>query len=112
MEKKMLGKKINTARKDCGLTGEKLSEACNINATYLRQIEAGIKMPSLPVFITLCKELRVSPSYLLSDILSNCGITEIDTFSSLYQQATPKQLQLISTMVKSALDIFEDNEQQ
>lgn len=40
MDKKLLGKRINTARKEQGWTSERLSEACNINATYLRQIEA------------------------------------------------------------------------
>ena len=50
MDKKLLGKRINTARKERGWTSERLSEACNINATYLRQIEAGTKVPSLQVF--------------------------------------------------------------
>ena len=40
MDKKLLGKRINTARKERGWTSERLSEACNINATYLQQIEA------------------------------------------------------------------------
>ena len=40
MDKKLLGKRINTARKERGWTSERLSEACNIHATYLRQIEA------------------------------------------------------------------------
>ena len=40
MDKKLLGKRINTARKERSWTSERLSEACNINATYLRQIEA------------------------------------------------------------------------
>ena len=54
MDKKLLGKRINTARKDRGWTSERLSEACNINATYLRKIESGAKTPSLQVFVTLC----------------------------------------------------------
>ena len=37
MDKKLLGKRINIARKERGWTSERLSEACNINATYLRQ---------------------------------------------------------------------------
>ena len=48
MEKNGLGKRLNAVRKDKGLTSDKLSEMCNINATYLRQIEGGTKMPSLP----------------------------------------------------------------
>ena len=55
MEKNGLGKRINAVRKDRGLTADRLSEMCNINATYLRQIEGGVKMPSLSVFTDICK---------------------------------------------------------
>lgn len=95
------------ARKDRGLTSEKLAEACHINPTYLRQIESGAKIPSLPVFVTLCKELRVSPSYLLSEILVDCDLIEMDTLIDLWQCATPKQLKLITAMLRSALEVVD-----
>ena len=108
MEKKLLGKKINISRKDKGLTSEKLSELCNINATYLRQIESGAKMPSLPVFISICRELKVSPSYLLADILSDPEIQEMDVLSELWEKASPKQIKMVNSMIRSALDNMED----
>jgi len=98
---------VNRARKDQGITSEKLSELCNLNATYIRQIEAGTKIPSLPVFVLLCKNLKVSPSYLLSEALEDCEIQEMDALIELWQNATPSQIKLISTMVKSALESFE-----
>lgn len=104
MEKKLLGRRINISRKERGITSEKLSEACNINATYLRQIESGAKMPSLPVFILLCKALKVSPSYLLADILPDSEIQEMDELQDLWQKATPKQLKMISSMIQGALN--------
>lgn len=58
MDRKLLGKRINMARKDRGMTSERLSDACHINATYLRQIEGGTKTPSLPVFVSLCEALK------------------------------------------------------
>lgn len=64
MDKKLLGRRINAARKERGWTSERLSEICNINATYLRQIESGAKTPSLQVFVALCEALKVSPTYL------------------------------------------------
>ena len=108
MAKKLLGKKINISRKDKGLTSEKLSELCNINATYLRQIESGAKMPSLPVFISICRELKVSPSYLLADILSDPEIQEMDVLSELWEKASPKQIKMVNSMIRSALDNMED----
>ena len=108
MDKKLLGKKINIARKDKGLTSEKLSEFCNINATYLRQIESGAKMPSLPVFISICRELKVSPSYLLSDILTDPEVQEMDALSELWEKATPKQIKMVNSMIRSVLDNIDD----
>lgn len=108
MDKKLFGKRVNIARKERGLTSEKLSEACDINATYLRQIEAGVKVPSLPVFVTLCQQLRVSPSYLLSDVLMGSGAEKTDELFALWQRATPAQLRLISAVVKAALEELED----
>lgn len=108
MDKKLLGRQINRARKDRNLTSEKLSEACNINATYLRQIESGAKMPSLPVFVSICRELKVSPSYLLFDILPDLEIKEMDVLIELWQTATPKQIKIISAMVQSALDKLQE----
>ena len=77
MDKKLLGKRINTARKEKGWTGERLSEECSITATYLRQIESGAKLPSLPVFATLCRELRVSPNYILPDLVEGTEAEKI-----------------------------------
>ena len=51
MEGKGLCKDINMVRRVLGFTADRLSKLCNINATYLRQIEGSTKVPSLPVFI-------------------------------------------------------------
>ena len=107
MDKKQFGRKLNLARKDRGLTSERLSELCNLNATYVRQIEAGTKVPSLPVFVTICKALKVSPSYLLSEVLEEHGGEEMDALYELWQKASPSQLKIITAMVRSALDVVE-----
>ena len=104
MDKKLLGRRINSARKDKGLTSEKLSEACHINATYLRQIEAGAKTPSLPIFISICEHLSVSPSYLLTDQLYNTEISDMDELFELWKKATPKQIKMIAAIIRSALE--------
>ena len=78
MDKKLLRKRLNTARKERGWTSERLSEACNINATYLRQIESGAKVPSLQVFVLLCEALKVSPTYLLAEVLPSMELQNMD----------------------------------
>lgn len=103
MDKAALGQRLRQARKDRGLTSEKLSELCSINATYLRQIEAGTKVPSLPVFVSLCRELGTHPDFLLMDSLPGIGIEEYSELSSLLQTATPSQMKVITTMLCGAL---------
>lgn len=79
------------------LTAEKLAEACNINSTYLRQIEGGKKLPSLPVFATLCRELRVSPNYILPDLVEG---TEAEKIQKIFSESdpTPSQIEMLAEM--------------
>ena len=103
MDKKLLGKRINTARKERGWTSDRLSEACNINATYLRQIESGAKVPSLQVFV-----LKVSPTYLLAEVLPSMELQNMDVLLELWQTATPRQITMITSMIRSALEASKD----
>ena len=108
MDKKLLGKRINIARKERGWTSERLSEACNIHATYLRQIESGAKVPSLQVFVLLCEALKVSPTYLLAEVLPSMELQNMDVLLELWQTATPRQITMITSMIRSALDASKD----
>ena len=110
MDKKLLGRKINAVRKERGLTSERLSELCNIGATYLRQIESGAKMPSLPIFITICRELRVSPAYLLSDLLPDVEDYGVGELNELYRKAAPEQLKMILSIIHGVLDNLDEKD--
>ena len=108
MDKKAFGKRLNEARKARGLTGEKLAELCNINATYLRQIEGGTKVPSLPIFISLCQALKVSPNFLLKDTLTDNEYSDISELAQMLNSATPEQLRLVTAIIKAALETIEE----
>ena len=108
MDKKAFGGRLRQARKDRGLTGEKLSELCSINATYLRQIEGGTKVPSLPVFVSLCRELGVHPDFLLMDSLPGIGLEDNNELAALLQTATPSQMKVITAMLCGALRTLQD----
>lgn len=107
MDKKVLGKQINSVRKDRGLTADRVSELCNINATYLRQIEGGVKMPSLPVFISICNALKVSPDYLLQEVLEKNEVSKIKELEMLWENASLSQQELASVMIQSVLEYLE-----
>lgn len=107
MENNGLGKRINVVRKDRSLTAERLSEMCNINATYLRQIEGNVKMPSLSVFIDICRALKISPDYLLQDELPENEISKIREIEALWKDASPSKQALVLAMIKAALEYNE-----
>ena len=107
MEKYELGKYINAVRKDRGLTAEQLSEMCNINATYFRQIEGGVKVPSLPVFITICRVLKISPDYLLQGDLEGDEVSTIREIETLWENAAPSKQALALAVIKTVLEFNE-----
>ena len=109
MNKLALGRRIHNARKERGLTSEKLSELCDINATYLRQIESGVKTPSLQVFVTICQQLSVSPHYLLAEELVDVSGEDITGLLKLLEEATPRQTELIAAMIRSALNALTES---
>lgn len=108
MDKKALGKRLNQVRKERGMTGERLAERCSINATYLRQIEGGTKVPSLPIFISICDALKVSPNYLLQDILAENEYSDLTELVELLNSATPSQIRLAAAMIKAALEVTKE----
>ena len=99
-----LGKRINATRKSRHITAEKLSEMCNINSTYMRQIESDMKVPSLPVFIDICKALCISPDYLLQDELDDNEVTTIREITQVWKELQPDKMELVLTMIKAALE--------
>ena len=104
MEGKGFGKRINIVRKDRGFTADRLSELCNINTTYLRQIESGIKVPSLPVFINICNALKISPDYLLRDALEDNQVSKIRELAELWESTSPSQQEIAAAMIRAVLE--------
>jgi transcriptional regulator with XRE-family HTH domain len=105
MDTVILGRNIYKARRDRGLSGDKLSELCDVTPSYLRQIEAGSKTPSMPLFVALCNQLRVSPDYLLNGVVDSRIEYSTEEISDLVQAASPSQLRLIAAMIRTASEV-------
>ena len=125
MDKQLLGRRIRLVRKEKGHTGEELAELCHISPTYLRQIESGAKIPSLPLFVKLCNALNVSPAYLFADVCRNMeasatflmdqmvdrdDLGEYEYIKALWRNATPGQLALALAIVRSVLEQLQELE--
>lgn len=69
MERAALGKRIRESRIKKGYTQKNLADRADIGIVYLSEIERGIKMPSLSIFIKIINALEVSADYVLRDEL-------------------------------------------
>lgn len=59
------GRVLAGRRRRAGLTQEALAEACDLHATYVSQLERGLKSPTLRVLFRLANAVGVSPGALL-----------------------------------------------
>lgn len=103
MDPKALGKRVAESRKVQGVTSDQLSEECNVNPTHIRHIECGKRTPSLPLFVTICNTLRISPNYLLQDSLEENEKDEMIHLSERLRQLNTKQLSAVNAMIDTLL---------
>ena len=101
-----LGRKINSARKAMGITGEALAEKCSINPTYLRQLEGGTKTPSLPLFVTLCRVLNASPSYLLSADVKVDAPCDPERLMNLLESLPPDKTESVIKLFEELAEVI------
>lgn len=100
MDKAELGKRIREARNKASLTQEVLAEKADIGVMYLGEIERGLKMPSLKIFIKLVEALDISADYLLRNEVSSGRSFVYDEITQKLEGLTPKQR-------KGAVDILD-----
>ena len=99
MERVALGKRIRESRIRKGYTQQDLADRAKIGVVYISEIERGLKMPSLNIFIKIVDALDVSADYILRDELPS-GKEYICT------DVTEKLLILTPGQRKTASDIL------
>jgi len=68
----VLGQEFRKARLRAGLTQESLAAKARLTREYVSLLELNKRMPTIPVYIRLCKALGISPSELMVK-LENAG---------------------------------------
>ena len=99
MDRVLFGKRLNHARKELQITSDELSSKCNINATFIRQIECAVKLPSLPTMVGLCNALGISPNYLLADSLIHKDQEHSIKLMKKIHTLSPKQTEVITALI-------------
>lgn len=104
MNKKAFGNRLRQARTEQNFTADMLAETCNINAVFLRQIECGIKLPSLPNLVVLCNALQVSPAFLMRDSLNVAENKSMDITIEKLKTLSPKQLEVVWPTIQAMIE--------
>ena len=104
MDRVAFGRRLNAIRKEQNITTERLSEMCGISAIFIRQIENATKLPSLPVFVRICNELRVAPRAVLCDSLVLTQEDEITALGEKLRTLTPRQYSTVMETINLLTD--------
>lgn len=100
MEKVTLGKRLREARLEKGYTQQMLANKADIGVVYLGEIERGLKMPSMNIFIKIIESLDISADYVLRDELTSGRAFIFDEITGKLTGLTPQQR-------KTAADILD-----
>lgn len=100
MDKISLGKRLRQARLKKGYTLHFLATQADIGEVYLGEIERGLKMPSMNIFIKLIEALDISADYVLRDELTSGS-------SFIFDEITEKLKGLSPQQRKTAADILD-----
>ena len=100
MDKVELGMKLREARNKAGFTQEQLAEKADIGVMYLGEIERGVKMPSMKIFIKLVEALDISADYILRNELPSGKEYVLDEITEKLASLTPQHR-------KAAVDILD-----
>ncbi len=75
---KRLGSRIRTLREERKVTQEQLAWDCDLDKGYMSQVEAGKRMPSVPVLFTLARRLGIEAADIVGADLKNPRLRLLD----------------------------------
>jgi len=104
MNRVAFGRRLYTIRRERQITSERLSELCEVNAVFIRQIENASRLPSLPVFVRLCNKLRVAPNFFLTDSLLWNEEDEIAALDMKLRTLSPSQSRTVINTIHVLID--------
>ena len=99
MTKENIGRRIKEARTKHGLTQEQLAEKIDITIVYMSELERGVKLPSLTLFVNIAEALHVSTDSLLRDDLETGKEYIYDDLTKKLERLSPKQRIAVADIV-------------
>ena len=107
MNKLNMGDRIKEVRKRCGLTQEQLAERLDISVEFVGQIERGLKLPSMQVFIKIIEALNVSADYILRDSVSTGQLFGDNAIGHKIEKLKPNQKIALQALVDTYIQYLD-----
>ena len=103
-----LGRKVNSLRRQKGLTLEALAVATGSSKSYMWEIEnKAVTRPSAEKLTRIAEVLGVTPEYLVDEQQRDPTVNELDAaFFRKYQSADPG----VKEKLKRILDVLDEDE--
>ena len=107
MDKLTMGDRIKEVRKKQKLTQEQLAERLDVSVEFIGQIERGLKLPSMQVFIRLIENLNVSADYLLRDAVSTGQLFGDNAIGRKIEKLQPKQRIALEALIDTYIQYLD-----
>lgn len=102
-----IGDRIKEVRKKNGLTQEQLAERLDVSVEFVGQIERGLKLPSMQVFIKIVEVLKVSADYLLRDSVSTGQLFGDNAIGRKIDKLKPKQKIALEALIDTYIQFLD-----
>jgi len=92
---KLIGRRVQKARTDLGLTQEVLAEAVGVSTNYMSKVETGREKPNLELLAKLSTATRVPMTVLLTDVVEEGETYLRKDMAALLKKCSPAKRKLI-----------------
>ena len=100
---KGLGQRIRDARRQKGLTQEKLGELCGLSTAHVGHVERGSRIPSPEALLSISQVLEVSADWLLTDSVQK-PTAALEAIMASLRGKDPAQVQKFLAAVRVLAD--------
>lgn len=107
MERHIMGDRVKELRKKRRLTQEQLAEKIGVSLQYVSEIERGLSMPSMQVFLKLLEVLDASADYLLRDMVSCANPYGDKQIATRLERLSPKQRQALMAIIDAYMEYLD-----
>ncbi|MBQ7356534.1 MAG: helix-turn-helix transcriptional regulator [Clostridia bacterium] len=107
MERPIMGDRVKELRKKRRLTQEQLAEKIGVSLQYVSEIERGLSMPSMQVFLKLLEVLDASADYLLRDMVSCANPYGDKQIAARLERLSPKQRQALMAIIDAYMEYLD-----